>query len=165
VKENIEEMEPVIRNAHFGSFDISAIRHSDAPAGSISPNGLSGEEACMLTRYAGLSPSMQSFGIYGYQPQSDQKELTAKQISQMIWYFIDGKSRSKQEVKLEERSGFNEFHISFAELDTMFLQSRKTSRWWMQMPDKKFIPCSYQDYLKASRNEIPERWLRVQERN
>jgi arginase family enzyme len=165
VKENVEEMEPVIRNAHFGSFDISAIRHSDAPAGSISPNGLSGEEACMLTRYAGLSPSMQSFGIYGYQPQSDQKELTAKQISQMIWYFIDGKSRSKQEVKLEERSGFNEFHISFAELDTMFLQSRKTSRWWMQMPDKKFIPCSYQDYLKASRNEIPERWLRVQERN
>jgi hypothetical protein len=34
----------------------------------------------------------------------------------------------------------------------------------MQMPDKKFIPCSPDDYKKASHDEIPERWLRVQER-
>jgi len=33
------------------------------------------------------------------------------------------------------------------------------------MPDKKFIACSHNDYIKASLNEIPERWLRVQERN
>jgi formiminoglutamase len=35
----------------------------------------------------------------------------------------------------------------------------------MQLPDKKFIACSYADYLHASQNEIPERWLRAQERN
>ena len=34
----------------------------------------------------------------------------------------------------------------------------------MQLPDNKFIACSYQDYLLASSNEIPERWLRAQER-
>ena len=46
----------------------------------------------------------------------------------------------------------------------IFLQSKKTGRWWMQLPNKKFIACSYKDYVQASQNEIPERWLRAQER-
>ena len=163
-RENIEEMEPVIRNTHLLSFDMSAIKYSDSPASSKSPNGFTGEEACMLTRFAGMSDRLNSFGIYGYMPQYDEKELSAKQIAQMLWYFIDGKSRSKQEASIEERESFNEYHTSFTEVDSVFLQSKKTGRWWMQLPNKKFIPCSYKDYLHASQNEIPERWLRAQER-
>jgi formiminoglutamase len=163
-KENMEEMEPVIRNTNLLSFDISAIKNSDAPANNCSPNGFTGEEACMLTRYAGMSAALNTFGIYGYNYENDVNELTAKQIAQMIWYFIDGKSRSKQETKFEDRHNFNEYNIAFAEVDTVFLQSKKTGRWWMQLPDKKTIPCSYKDYLDASNNEIPERWLRAQER-
>lgn len=164
-REKMEEMEPVLRNSHLLSFDISAIKYSDAPSSQQSPNGFTGEEACVLTRYAGMSNNMSSIGIYGYQPQLDVNELTAKQIAQMLWYFIDGKSREKQEAKLEERNSFNEYHCNFTEIDTVFLQSKKTGRWWMQLPDKKFIACSYADYLHASHNDIPERWLRAQERN
>jgi formiminoglutamase len=165
VTENIDEMEPVMRNSHLLSFDIGAIKHSDSPANKNCPNGLTGIEACILTRFAGLSNHMSSFGIYGYRPQDDVEELTAKQISQMIWYFMDGKSRGKQEADLKDRASFNEYHTAFTEVETVFLQSKKTSRWWMQMPDHSFIACSYNDYVKASNNEIPERWLRVQERN
>ncbi len=164
-KENMEEMEPVIRNTNLLSFDMNAIKNSDAPASNCSPNGFTGEEACVLTRYAGMSSQLSSLGIYGYNPQMDKNDLTAKQIAQMLWYFIDGKSRSKQEASLEERSHFNEYHTVIAEADTLFLQSRKTSRWWMQVPDNKLIACSYNDYVHASRNEIPERWLRQQERS
>lgn len=164
-KESIEEMEPVLRNTGLLSFDISAIKYSDAPANDNSPNGFTGEEACMLARYAGMSNQLSSFGIYGYQRDADVNELTAKQIAQMLWYFIDGKSRSKQEAPLEERNHFNEYHTVLADVDTLFLQSRKTNRWWMQLPNKKMISCSYRDYQYASRNEIPERWLREQERN
>lgn len=163
-KENMEEMEPVIRHTHLLSFDISAIKHSDAPANHLCPNGFTGEEACMLTRYAGLSSQLGSLGIYGYRPENDTNELTARQISQMLWYFVDGKSRNKQEAPLSDRSQFNEFHTAFAEVDTLFLQSKKTGRWWMGLPDGKLIPCSYNDYMLASHNEIPERWLRAQER-
>ena len=165
VTENIDEMEPVLRNSHFLSFDISAIKNSDAPANKNCPNGLTGIEACMLTRFAGLSKQMTSIGIYGYRPQDDKEELTAKQISQMIWYYIDGKNRCRQEADFSEKNSYNEYHTAFTELETIFLQSKKTNRWWMQMPDKTFIACSYNDYVKASNNEIPERWLRVQERN
>lgn len=164
-RENIEEMEPVIRNTHLLSFDISAIKYSDSPASTESPNGFSGEEACMLARFAGLSSKLNSFGIYGYLPQMDINSLSAKQISQMLWYFIDGKSRSKQEANMEDRDNFNEYHTSFNEVESVFLQSKKTGRWWMQLPNKKIIPCSYKDYVLASRNEIPERWLRAQERS
>ncbi len=164
VKEELEEMEPVIRNSDMLSFDIAAIKNSDAPASNCSPNGLTGEEACTLARYAGMSPSVSSFGIYGYDAAKDLQNLTALQIAQMLWYFIDGKSRNRNESPLNERQNFNEYHTVFAEVDTVFIQSKKTGRWWMQMPDKKMIPCSYKDYLFASNNEIPERWLRSQER-
>ena len=164
VKEHIEEMEPVIRNCSFMAFDISAIARAFAPANHTTPNGLSGEEVCILMQYAGMSPNMRSIGIYNYRPERDVENLTAKQISQMLWYFMDGFSRNKREAKLEERESFNEFHTVFSDVDTVFLQSKKTGRWWMQLPDKQFIACSYKDYLVASNNELPERWLRAQER-
>ena len=163
-KENIEEMEPVIRNTNLLSFDISAIKSSDAPANDCTPNGFTGEEACMLTRFAGMSNALSSLGIYGFDPANDVNELTAKQIAQMLWYFLDGKSRSKQEADLEEKHNFNEFNTAFTDMDTTFLQSKRTGRWWMQLPNKKLIACSYKDYINASNNEIPERWLRAQER-
>jgi len=163
-KEDMEEMEPVLRNTNLLSFDICAIKYGDSPASLQSPNGFTGEEACMLTRYAGMSTSLNSFGIYGYLPQQDVDDLTAKQIAQMLWYFVDGKNRAKQEAAIEDRGNFNEYHCSFTEVETVFLQSKKTGRWWMQLPNKKFIASSYRDYLQANQNEIPERWLRAQER-
>ena len=164
VKEHIEEMEPVIRNCGFMAFDISAIAAAFAPANHLTPNGLNGEEACTLMQYAGMSPNLQSIGLYNYRPERDVEALTAKQLSQMLWYFMDGFSRNKREAMLEERESFNEYHTAFSDVDTVFLQSKKTGRWWMQMPDKEFIACSYKDYLVASNNEYPERWLRAQER-
>jgi arginase family enzyme len=164
VKENIDEMEPVIRNSQLFSFDITAIAHAYAPANSVSPNGFNGEEACTLLRYAGMSPNVSSIGIYGYDTVNDKEELTAKQISHMLWYLLDGRSRGRKEAHIDERESFTEYHTAFAEVETTFLQSKKTGRWWMQLPTKNFIACSYKDYLLASSNEIPERWLRAQER-
>lgn len=165
VKEHIEEMEPVIRNCHLFSLDISVLAHAFAPASTLTPNGLNGEEVCIMMQYAGMSPNMQTIGIYNYRPEKDVDNLTAKQISHMLWYLMDGRSRGKKEAMMDEKESFNEYHTAFAEVETVFLQSKKTGRWWMQLPDKKFIACSYKDYLLASSNEIPERWLRAQERS
>lgn len=164
VKERIEEMEPVIRNCEIFSFDISALAYAFAPANTISPNGFNGEEVCTLMQYAGMNSKLQSLGIYNYRPEKDIESLSAKQISQMLWYFLDGRSRGIWEATLDDSHSFNEFHTVFAEVETTFLQSKKTGRWWMQLPDKKFIACSLKDYQLASTNEIPERWLRAQER-
>lgn len=163
-KEDIEEMEPVIRNSHMLSFDISAIRYADSPASRVSPNGFDGIEACTLSRYAGMSESLRTFGIYGYEPDHDRNGMTALQLAQMIWYFIDGRNQVIHESSLSEKHNYNEYHTVFGELDTTFLQSKRTGRWWMQLPDSNFIACSQRDYIQASHNQIPERWLRFQER-
>lgn len=165
VKEHLEEMEPVIRNSNLLSIDMAAMAHSFAPANRTTPNGLNGEDICTLTRYAGLSDHLNTLGIYGYNSINDVNELTAIQIAQMIWYFIDGRSKGKTEARLSDRHAFNEFHTAFNEVDTLFLQSKKTGRWWMQLPNHKFIACSANDYRIATHNEIPERWMRAQERD
>ena len=117
-----------------------------------------------MSQYAGQSSHVTTLGIYGYDAQVDKNQLTAKQISQMIWYFIDGKNKGHQEADLNETSSFNEFHTCFSETETLFLQSKRSGRWWMQLPDNKFIACSQKDYFKASNNQMPERWLRALER-
>lgn len=165
VKEAIEEMEPCIRNSELFSFDIAAIQHAHAPANHITPNGFNGEEACTLMQYAGMSHTCSSIGIYGYLPALDSHSLTAKQISHMLWYVMDGINKGKQEASLDNRSEFDEFTMAFAEVETVFLRSKRTGRWWMQLPDGKYVACSYPDYLVACKNEIPERWLRAVERS
>ncbi len=164
VREYMDEIEPVLRNSGLLSVDISALAHSSAPANRISPNGLNGEEICTLTRFAGMSHILTTIGFYGYRADLDMYQLTAKQIAQMIWYFIDGRYKGKQEASIQERESFLEFHTSFSEVETTFLQSKKTGRWWMQLPNRNFIACSHNDYMLASSNETPERWLRAQER-
>jgi len=72
-------------------FDLNAIKHSDAPGTKkIQPNGLTGEEACQLSRYSGISDATQCFGIFEYEPSIDEQGITAKVIAQMVWYFLDG---------------------------------------------------------------------------
>lgn len=165
VREHIEDMEPVLRISDLFSFDLSAIRYSDAPINiNGSPNGFTGDEACVLTRYAGMSDKLSSFGIYGYDTANDVHRMTAKLISQMIWYFIDGYLIRKTEAQIHEHDEFITFHVSFTDNDTVFLKSKRTNRWWMKLPNQSYVPCSYNDYLAASNDEIPERWLREQER-
>jgi len=165
VKDALEEMEPVIRSSNMLSIDMAAMAHAYAPANRTTPNGLSGEDMCTLTRFAGLSENLSTLGIYGYNAKNDLYELTAIQAAQMIWYFIDGKSKSKTEAPIKDRHQFTEYHTTISETDTVFLQSKKTGRWWMQLPNQKFIACSGTDYQLAIHSEIPERWLRAQERD
>jgi arginase family enzyme len=163
VQEKMDEVEPAIRSSQLFSFDVSSIAHAYAPAQTLSPNGFTGQEACKLLQYAGMSTANRVTGIFGFAGK-DAYNLTAMQVAHMIWYYLDGMQKEKHEVPLTDRSGYNEYHLMCAEVDTMFLQSRNTGRWWMQLPDQSFIPCTYTDYLIASNNDLPERWLRTQER-
>ncbi len=165
VLQDIYEMEPVLRNSNMVSFDIAAIKHSDAPVNTKYPNGFTGIEACTLTNFAGMSDKINSIGFYGLDANDDQNETSAAQVAQMIWYFIDGKYKSKMEASFTEAEKFNEYTTVLNDYQIKFIQSKRTSRWWMQMPNEDFVACSYNDYVSASNNVLPERWLRVQERN
>jgi len=113
VRSNMEEVEPMVRNADMISVDIGCVRASDAPGNAnASPNGFYGEEVCQIMRYAGMSDKMSSVGLYEYNPRFDRNNQTAKLISQLIWYFVDGFYNRKDEFPLNKKKEVIKFRVA-----------------------------------------------------
>ena len=171
VRDKIEEAEPIIRQADMITFDMTSIKHSDAPANpNASPNGFYAEEACQMMRYAGMNDKLSSLGIYEINPQYDESGKTAHLAAQMIWCFMDGFYNRKNDFPNRTSPEYTRFHVILQDekYEINFYKSKKSDRWWMEIPypphkDLKFerhtlIPCSYKDYELATNNEIPDRW-------
>lgn len=165
IRDDFNEIEPLLRSAHLLSFDVCALKSSEAPGQcNPTPNGLYGEEACQMMQYAGVSENIGSLGIYNYHPEHDVKNQTALLIAQMIWYFVEGYYHRIYEIPDAENDNFLVFNIFIeeAEVALLFIKSKLSGRWWLQAPDsdknKHWIPCTYKDYEQAAQNEIPDKW-------
>ena len=171
VRDKIEEAEPIIRQADMITFDITSIKHADAPANpNASPNGFYAEEACQMMRYAGMNDKLSSLGIYEINPEYDVSGKTAHLAAQMIWCFLDGFYGRKNDFPSRTNPDYVRFHVVLQgqKYEINFYKSKKSDRWWMEIPypphkDLKFerhtlVPCSYKDYEMAVNNEIPDRW-------
>ena len=172
LKANFNEVEPVMRNTDFLSFDISSIQHAYAGANVYSsPNGLSGEEACKIMRYAGLSDKITSVGLFEYNQDLDINNQTAYLLSEMLWYFINGYKIRKNELNPNIKE-CSKYTVAFEDgkNEIIFYKSQNSGRWWMGVPFRKegekelqnyYVACSYRDYEIANQGEIPERWLKT----
>jgi formiminoglutamase len=171
MRTNLQEMEPVIRNADMLSFDITAIKSADAPGNdNAQPFGLTGEEACQICWYAGQNEKLSSAGFYEYNPElDDANHKTAAVIATMIWYFVEGYYHRKKEQNFKS----NDFlkYVVAMPVDTeviTFYRSKFSERWWMEVPypngmqrfaRNSIVPCSYNDYQTATKGEVPERYI------
>jgi len=172
LRSDLSNIEPIMRNTDFLSFDISAIQSSVAPANIYaSPNGLSGEEACKTMHYAGLSDKLSVVGLFEYNQQLDTSRQTAQLLSQMIWYFIEGYNDRMNELNPQLKSCIK-YTVAFEDGKNIivFYKSQLSGRWWMGVPFKNegdkesknyFVACSYHDYEIANKGEIPDRWLKT----
>jgi formiminoglutamase len=171
IRSNLQEVEPAIRNADLVSFDITAIRSSDAPGNAnAQPFGLTGEEACQICWYAGLNEKLSSIGFYEYNPAfDDAHHKTASVISTMIWYFVEGYYHRKNEQNFRSND-FLKYTVSMPvepEVIT-FYKSKFSEKWWIEVPypggrerysRNSIVPCSYNDYQTAIKGEVPERYI------
>ena len=170
---NINRTEPIIRNANVVSFDISAIRSSDAEANAnATPNGFYGEEACQICRYAGMNDKLTSIGFYEFNPAFDRNGQTALLMAQMLWYLVDGFYHRKKDFPLQPKSQYMIYRANMKDgsHELIFVKSKKTDRWWMQVPyptgiskNERYhlVPCSYEDYQLAVSGEMPDLWWRT----
>ena len=173
VHQKLQEMEPVVRVADLLTFDISAIRHQDAPGYQpANPFGLTGEEACQLCWYAGLNDNLTSLGIYEYDPELDKRNLTAMTIATMIWYFVEGFYHRKNELDFSSKQ-FTKYAVTFNNDNPdrmVFYKSKNGEKWWLEVEPlnsekaSRIVPCSYEDYLQAIEGEVPNRWIMTQAR-
>jgi len=170
---NVAVAEPIIRNAGMISFDIGAIRSADAAGNAnAGPNGFTGSEACQLARYAGINDKLSSIGFYEFNPAYDSNGQTALLVAQMIWYFVDGVYNRKRDFPLNPKSQYLIYKTSLKhdEHELVFVKSKKSDRWWMQVPypaggskNERFhlVPCQYDDYKTAVSGEMPDLWWRT----
>ena len=174
VRETLEEVEPIVRNADLLTFDVSAIRQSDAPGNAnATPNGFYGEEACQIARYAGLSDKLTSIGFWEVNPLHDRNGQTAHLVAQMIWYFIDGYYHRAHDFPFRNEEDYIKYRVSIRDHkeEIVFYKSKRTDRWWLEIPlpaeqriryERHYlVPCSYRDYQIACENDIPDRWWMV----
>lgn len=171
VKENIKEIEPIVRDADMLTFDMSALQAFYAPAASSAKvYGLTGEEACQLTWYAGQNEKMSSIGLYGYDASRDSEDRkTAFVMSTMIWYFIEGYYHRKGDKNFKSNDYLMyEVHLGGEPETIRFYKSKLSERWWMEVPNpeaeglfnrNRMIACNYSDYDLALKGELPDRWM------
>ena len=170
---DVSSAEPVIRNANMMSFDLSSIRSSDSSAnGNACPNGFYGEQACKIAHYAGLNDKLSSIGFYEFNPAFDQSSQSAMLLAQMVWYFVDGYYNRKKDFPLNPKSQYLIYRASISDGtgEMLFVKSKKSDRWWMQVPyptgvskNERYhlVPCRYEDYTMAVNGEMPDLWWRT----
>ncbi len=168
---NLKETEPIFRDASLVSFDISAIRQSDAPGHYYpSPNGFYGEEACQMARYAGLSDKVSCLGLFEVNPKFDNNGQTSHLAAEIIWHFIESFFLRNKDYPYKNVSEYQKHIVKAVDSidEFIFYNNPMTDRWWIEVPYQKanyaksiIISCSLKDYETACNQGIPDRWWRT----
>ncbi|MBQ0907088.1 formimidoylglutamase [Flavobacterium sp. F-328] len=172
VSNNIAIAEPVFRDADMVSIDLNSVKSSDSGNTiRFQPNGFNGKEICALSRYAGISDKVSSFGIYNHNNTAAEAVL----VAQVVWYFIEGFHYRSHEYPFGSKDNYLKYIVPLEEEELVFYKSDKTDRWWIEIPfisnvnnklkRNTLLPCSYDEYLLACNQELPERWWKAQRKN
>jgi len=175
VTADITLVEPVLRNSDMVFLDIGTIKSADLSyKNSSSPNGFDGREICAISRYAGISNKVKSFGIYELKDFKNSKSA-AMLIAQIFWYFIEGFSFRVSDDDFSNETQYVIYKVPLENDVLIFKKSNKTGRWWMELPffsninnklkRETLLPCTYDDYLSACNQEMPERWIKARRKN
>ena len=171
LKGDIKNVEPAMRDADLVTVDLNSVKSSEVSTKQkFSPNGFDGSEICAISRYAGISNKVSSFGIYEYKPSNDD-QATSALVAQMIWYFIEGFNCRVKDDNFANPDEFYKYTVLVQDHELIFLKSLKTGRWWVETPflsaaytkHNKYalLACTQSDYETATRGQIPERWFKA----
>ena len=134
ISHSISLVEPVLRDADIVTLDLNSVKSSEVSLKQKhSPNGFNGREICAISRYAGISNKVSSFGIYEYNPSQDD-EATAMLVAQILWYFIEGVNCRVNDDDFNDQSNFQKFTVLVEDEELVFYKSKKTGRWWIEIP-------------------------------
>lgn len=172
VSNNIVVAEPVFRDADLVSIDMNVVQSSYSGNFDVfNPNGFTGKEICALSRYAGISDKVTSFGVFDFNPNKNEAML----VSQILWYFIEGFCFRSHEYPFGTKENYIKYIVPIDDEELVFFKSNRTERWWIEIPfltnvnnklkRNTLLPCTHEDYLAACEQEIPERWWKAQRRN
>ncbi|ARV10320.1 arginase [Winogradskyella sp. PC-19] len=175
ISNTINSVEPVMRDAHIVTVDLKSVRAAEVGERlKFTPNGLDGKEICAITRYAGISNKVSSFGIYEYH-YAPKDTITAMLVAQMIWYFVEGVNCRVKDDDFINSDNYLKYNVLIENEELIFFKSVKTGRWWIEIPflanvnnklkKHTLLPCAHEDYVAATEGKIPERWYKAYRKN
>ncbi|MFH4964427.1 formimidoylglutamase [Gaetbulibacter sp. M235] len=175
ISKDITLVEPVLRDANIVSLDLNSVKSAEVSLNQkYSPNGFDGKEICAISRYAGISNKVSSFGIYEYKVSKDD-EITSMLVAQIIWYFIEGVNYRVKDDNFSDENNHQKYITLVDDQELIFYKSNKTGRWWIEIPflseintklkRHTLLPCMHQDYLDACNNKVPDRWYKAFQKN
>ena len=177
VSERPEEAEPALRTCHAVSFDLAAVRASEAPgSATATPGGFDPVEACRLARFSGMGYHLLSFGLYGYQPGLDPTGRGAQLLAMLAWYVAEGMANRIDDHPKSSAGHLQRFsvHVNASIPPIAFFKHNHTGRWWMEVPHPddleqlsprvRLVACTENDYETARKDDIPERWWQAFQR-
>jgi hypothetical protein len=163
--------EPLLRDSDILSLDIASVRKPEIADSLYSGlNGLYSEEACLISRHAGISDNLKIANIFCHD-KIEKKGQKNELIAQIIWHIIDGFANRADEKTLKNVNGIKKILINLEQPteQLVFYHSDITNRWWMEIEQKSsneplIISCTEDDYKTACRQDVPLRWLWYQQK-
>ncbi len=173
VRGDVVSIEPVLRSAEITSVSLDVVKSSDF-GGSVSPqpNGVYAEEICQMLRYVGIAEKTKVV-LLSELSGSGATQSDHVLVAELLWCLVDGYYGRKAEIPGGKKDGFLKYRVPLRndEFQLIFYKSVATDRWWMEVPvppqyankyrKHHLVPCNYEDYLVATRDDLPERWWKA----
>lgn len=175
VTADISIVEPVMRDANLVGIDMGSVSTGALGySGHNSPNGFDGKEICALSRYAGISDKVSSFGIYEISSKINFPSCNML-IAQTLWYFVEGVNYRTNENTISAKKEFIRYQVPIDDEVLIFYKSPVSGRWWIEIPFSSnannklkrhtLLPCTKEDYVDACNQILPERWYKTKRKN
>ena len=162
ITENIKIVEPVLRETNLLTVDFKSIKSSELNFVHNYSNGFESSQFCSVLRYAGMSNSINSVGLFELLDSSISSAL----LSQSIWYFIEGYClRIKEDPNSSNFKGYT-YNVFCEGTNLKFYNSELSQKWWVELINEietknisSLLPCNKRDYLMACDGTFSDRLI------
>lgn len=162
ITENIKIVEPVLRETNLLTVDFKSIKSSELNFVHNYSNGFESSQFCSVLRYAGMSNSINSVGLFELLNSSISSAL----LSQSIWYFIEGYClRIKEDPNSSNFKGYT-YNVFCEGTNLKFYNSELSQKWWVEFINEietknisLLLPCNKRDYLMACDGTFSDRLI------
>jgi hypothetical protein len=120
---NFKKAEPHLRNADIINIDFNSIKSSEIYNIKANPNGFYAEQICQISKYAGISDKVTTFGIFNY---NYFNQTSDKLLAEIIWYFIDGVSNRKGDFPIGSKKDYIRFTVNLDDFKDEIFVSNNT---------------------------------------
>jgi len=166
LQQQIEMVEPLVRDIDIAAFNLRAVKGADMPAAErLNPNGFTAPEICRIVRYSSMSDRLSALCLYGFDLAKDHRDQGSQLLAQLIWFAVQGFYARLHDYPINKKK-LKTYVVDSHTLggNITFFKSTTSNRWWLEVPKRlssaqPLIACSYQDYQRACEGELPDRLL------